>query len=531
MYPCKSEKIKGALQKKSNFNLLCYDIYNEILPFLYDINNNVGFNNLRIISKTFNFAVLHFHHMELQLKITRLVENCIRLSLSFYNKAFFYELQKHLYLYVKKLSYHSHKNIIYQDKYEKIKNTTIIQCATGCDFSAYLDNNNNVYTWGNNDHGQLGHGDYLSRNIPTKITSLTNIRKIIIIDNCLICINFTSNIFTCGNLRSITSQSYIKKNPKHEILSFPIEIPEKYLTIELKFLDSFFHYFEPAKKSNGINNFITEKEYIIGSHSSANQFGVVTNQGRAICKNLYLDKFSYPRNNNWHKMVNLPNNIIQLCFGIEHAISLGDDGEVNAWGSNSFGQLGIGSYEIIPESNIPCIVDFGSCLNEDDKIIKIFTIELCNLAVSQKGILFAWGKIDFLKQKIIGKPRRFDYRIDTQDIMLIDLAITSECLTIVYRDRIISINENGLSTYEPIAFQTYIEENIDIPEPLKDNQQNNIPIKNGSLLLMQLSRLNEKHIQRTPDNILIMLIHYLQQSESSDLNLNLSHSSQRTLKH
>ena len=230
-------------------------------------------------------------------------------------------------------------------------------------------------------------------------------------------------------------------------------------------------------------------------------------------------------------MVNLPNNIIQLCFGIEHAISLGDDGEVNAWGSNSFGQLGIGSYEIIPESNIPCIVDFGSCLNEDDKIIKIFTIELCNLAVSQKGILFAWGKIDFLKQKIIGKPRRFDYRIDTQDIMLIDLAITSECLTIVYRDRIISINENGLSTYEPIAFQTYIEENIDIPEPLKDNQQNNIPIKNGSLLLMQLSRLNEKHIQRTPDNILIMLIHYLQQSESSDLNLNLSHSSQRTLKH
>ena len=46
----------------------------------------------------------------------------------------------------------------------------IIQISCASDHSLALSKNGNVYSWGSSDHGELGHGDKLSKNVPTKIS-------------------------------------------------------------------------------------------------------------------------------------------------------------------------------------------------------------------------------------------------------------------------------------------------------------------------------------------------------------------------
>ena len=52
---------------------------------------------------------------------------------------------------------------------------TVKQIEVGFNFALVLTGNNNVYSWGINSYGQLGHGDLLNRFIPTKIEDLPNI--------------------------------------------------------------------------------------------------------------------------------------------------------------------------------------------------------------------------------------------------------------------------------------------------------------------------------------------------------------------
>ena len=55
---------------------------------------------------------------------------------------------------------------IYDDKAEWA------QIVGGGFHTAALTNDGKVFTWGNNRWGQLGHGDYKQRHIPTKVESL-----------------------------------------------------------------------------------------------------------------------------------------------------------------------------------------------------------------------------------------------------------------------------------------------------------------------------------------------------------------------
>ena len=50
-----------------------------------------------------------------------------------------------------------------------------IQIDCGVWHTAALTKNGEVFTWGDNDYGQLGHGDRNERTIPTKVASLDGI--------------------------------------------------------------------------------------------------------------------------------------------------------------------------------------------------------------------------------------------------------------------------------------------------------------------------------------------------------------------
>lgn len=118
--------------------------------------------------------------------------------------------------------------------------------------------------------------------------------------------------------------------------------------------------------------------------------------------------------------------IVQIACGIEHSIALTNDGELYAWGSNTEGQLGIGSHtvteikpkrifalaavpiafiacggyhtvvisksgefllhrHIIEESNPSVSFDFDVCLNAST-LYSLF---------SRIGVVFAWGRNTF----------------------------------------------------------------------------------------------------------------------------------------
>ena len=49
------------------------------------------------------------------------------------------------------------------------------QIACGRDHTAALTKNGEVFTWGLNDCGQLGHGDDIPRTVPTKVASLAGL--------------------------------------------------------------------------------------------------------------------------------------------------------------------------------------------------------------------------------------------------------------------------------------------------------------------------------------------------------------------
>jgi alpha-tubulin suppressor-like RCC1 family protein len=51
----------------------------------------------------------------------------------------------------------------------------IVKLATGRSHVLALDVKGRVYSWGKNDHGQLGHGDKSDKDFPSKIASLRNI--------------------------------------------------------------------------------------------------------------------------------------------------------------------------------------------------------------------------------------------------------------------------------------------------------------------------------------------------------------------
>ena len=56
-----------------------------------------------------------------------------------------------------------------------IDNVTWTQIACGKFHTVALSINGEVFTWGHNAFGQLGHGDQKDRNVPTKVESLSRI--------------------------------------------------------------------------------------------------------------------------------------------------------------------------------------------------------------------------------------------------------------------------------------------------------------------------------------------------------------------
>jgi len=80
--------------------------------------------------------------------------------------------------------------------------------------------------------------------------------------------------------------------------------------------------------------------------------------------------------------------IIQVAAGWGHSLALDSEGQVFAWGSNWYGQLGDGTNT---SSNVPVTVDVSGMFAGRD-IIQIATASAHSLALDNDGSIFTWGR-------------------------------------------------------------------------------------------------------------------------------------------
>lgn len=75
----------------------------------------------------------------------------------------------------------------------KVRDVAAGNCHTAC-----VDHGGDVYTWGYNDKGQLGHGNTNTCNSPMRVSALKNIRKIEAGTDHTVCLDAFGRVFTWG---------------------------------------------------------------------------------------------------------------------------------------------------------------------------------------------------------------------------------------------------------------------------------------------------------------------------------------------
>ncbi|QQS36006.1 MAG: T9SS type A sorting domain-containing protein [Ignavibacteriales bacterium] len=214
----------------------------------------------------------------------------------------------------------------------------IIKIVSGFYFSLALALDGTVYSWGNNEHGQLGNNETEIKRTPIKVL--------------------------CGEYIGTT---FLGDNPNNKILDIAAG-----------------EYFSIALAEDGI-------VYSWGENNRG-QLGDSTDTDRhtpiKVLKGAYSGTVYLGDDSN--------NKIIKIVAGDSHSLGLAEDGTAYNWGRNTDGQLGINS---VANSYVPVRVLKGNYAgttflgdNPNNKIIGIAAGSFFSSALMEDGTLFNWGQ-------------------------------------------------------------------------------------------------------------------------------------------
>ncbi len=234
--------------------------------------------------------------------------------------------------------------------------------GAGDDFSALLSEDGTVWTWGNNDDGQLGNGSRTSRHTPLPVSGVS-FKDIAVGYRHVVGLYEGDEgiVKTWGD----NSSGQIGDGTTEDATS-PYHIPDLYNVIAV----SAGELHTVAVTADGI-------VYAWGENSSG-QLGLMDTTDRLAptpIPGLIADRAD----------------IRNISTGANHTLALGEDGRLWAWGDNTFGQLGIGlfgSYSIRPQR---VMSGDGGYL---ENIVAISAGNGFSLALTVDGALYAWGAND-----------------------------------------------------------------------------------------------------------------------------------------
>ncbi len=251
-------------------------------------------------------------------------------------------------------------------------NDKIVEISSGNFYSMVLSEKGSVFTWGINGTGQLGNGTHYDIYIPVDITpnfNLSNdkIVKIAAGNFHSMALSEKGSIFTWGNNQfgqlgiGVTSDiAFRVTTPQNITLNFSLE-NDKIKEISVGFVHSMV---------------LTEKGkiYSWGNNLSGQLVDGTTNN--SILPIDITSNFNIT-----------DDEIVEISAEFLHSMALTEKGQVYSWGSNSSGQLGDGTQT---SSNLPLNITNNFNL-ENDKVVKISSSYYHSMVITEKGYAYSWG--------------------------------------------------------------------------------------------------------------------------------------------
>lgn len=246
---------------------------------------------------------------------------------------------------------------------KQLAHEKISMMATGSNHALFLTENGHVYSWGENQYGQLGLGHFQKQYTPQLIQALTD-QKIVAIfagDSASFCITKAGLVYSFG--WSAFGQLGLPPNCSQSYPSLVVALRETKITAI----------------ASGFNHtlFLSESGEVYGS-------GEYTN-GK-LGTNFYVTKPTLIKHLSDKK-------VIMVAAGHEHSLCLTNEGKVYGFGSNANGQLGLDKiYTNSKERSEPTPVLITRLQNEF--VTAIAAGHLHTLCQTKKGSVYSFGDND-----------------------------------------------------------------------------------------------------------------------------------------
>ncbi|MBI5778720.1 MAG: RCC1 repeat- and reductase domain-containing protein [Planctomycetes bacterium] len=293
--------------------------------------------------------------------------------------------------------------------------TNIVAVAAGDSHAVALKSDGTVWTWGNNETGQLGDGTFTSRNIPVQVKDNSGADYLKDVVAIAACKKHTAALKKDGTIWAWGKKTSIQLGSNSDLNSlFPVQVKnftenlqdiiaiaadaEHTVTLEKAYFMSLaweradYGPFEKNLPSDGpspteayyLDNVIAVAEGTAHTVALKND-GTVWAWGKRLGNGDYYDKDFPVQIKSGFSDNSYFTNVITICAGGFHSVILTNDGTVWTWGWNLYGQLGDGS---ILDKSFPIQV------KELKTMIAIGAGAAHTVAVKKDGTVWAWGNND-----------------------------------------------------------------------------------------------------------------------------------------
>ncbi|HBC2031549.1 TPA: FIVAR domain-containing protein, partial [Clostridium perfringens] len=260
-------------------------------------------------------------------------------------------------------------------------NAKIISNNSGQDLSSAIDNNGNLYTWGNNRYGQLGDGSTTQRNIPVKINGKGAISASAKIISSSLGMSHASAVDSNGNLYTwganhtgqLGDGSTTQRNT-------PVKINGKGdIPANAKIIQAVMS----GQSSTGGKEIASSSAI----DSNGNLYTWGDNRYGQLGDGSTTERHTPVRING---KGDIPANakIVAIDSGDESFIALDSKGNIYTWGNNSIGQLGDGS---TTDRHTPVKINGKGAIPANAKIVSINSGRDHVTVLDSEGNLYTWG--------------------------------------------------------------------------------------------------------------------------------------------
>ena len=266
----------------------------------------------------------------------------------------------------------SNKPIDITDQFDLVTGETIISVSLGYDHSTALTSLGRLFSWGNNDYGQLGNGSTTRSSIPIDITGNFNLSFEEEIISVSLGNRFTSVLTSKGRIFTWGYNGYGELGDGSTNDSkYPIDITAQFNLNEGEMITSLeLGYYHSSVLTS-------ENRVFTWGNNNYGQLGNNTTNNSSIPIDITA-QFN----------LNAGEIITSVELGYNHSSALTSENRMFTWGVNSSGQLGT-STNI--SSIIPIDITSEFIFNAGEVIISVNLGSTHSSALTSMGRLFTWG--------------------------------------------------------------------------------------------------------------------------------------------